>query len=707
MSRAIPFLSLLLLAMSCTATMQSGPGAAPVAKVEPHELIAHGDTRIDDYFWLKNRDDPEVMAYLKAENDYYDSAMGHLAQLEERLFEEIVARIKKNDDTVPYRLRDYYYYARFEANKEYPIFCRKKGSLEAPEEITLDANELAEGHEFFSIAAVRVSSGQDILAFATDTVGRRFYDVRFKNLTTGKMLEETIPKVTGNITWAEDGKTLFYAKQHPSTLRSYRIFRHEVGSDPAKDALVYEETDDTFSTYVRKTTSRKYVVIMSVQTLSNEERYLPAADPTAAPTVFLPREREHEYSIDHLGDAFWVRTNWQAKNFRLVKTDAPAKGKGAWQEVIGNRDDVFLEDFELFRDHLVVSERKRGLLQLRVRSHLDGIEHYLDFGEPAYIAWPIDNMETDTTTLRYWYSSLTTPGSVFDYDMLSREKTLRKQDEVVGDFDPANYVTERLEASARDGRAVPISLVYRKGLVKNGENPLLLYGYGSYGASIDPYFNSARLSLLDRGFVFAIAHIRGGEELGRWWYEEGKLLNKKNTFTDFIDCAEHLVAQKIADPRRVFANGASAGGLLIGVAVNMRPDLFNGVVADVPWVDIVTSMLDDSIPLTTSEYDEWGNPNEKEYYDYMLSYSPYDNVDARSYPNMLVTTSLHDSQVQYWEPAKWISKLRVKSTSNNLLLLKTDMEAGHGGKTGRMKQHRDTAMRYAFFLDLARMAGGE
>jgi oligopeptidase B len=704
MTRAVPFLSLLVLTMSCTTSRHSGPGAAAVAEIVPHELTAHGDTRIDNYFWLKNRDDPAVMAYLKAENDYYDSVMGPLAPFEDELYQEIVARIKKNDDTVPYRYRDYYYYARFQEGNEYPIFCRKEGSLEAPEEIILDANDLAKGHEFFSIHGVRISSGQDILSFATDTVGRRFYDVRFKNLTTGELLEDTIPKVTGNVAWAEDGTTLFYSKQHPETLRSYRIFRHELGTDPAKDTQVYEEKDDTFSVSVWKTTSRSYVVITSEQTLSNEERYLPAAEPTATPTVFLPRERGHEYSIDHLGGAFWVRTNWQAKNFRLMKTTAPGKGKDAWQEVIGNRDDVFLESFELFNHHLVVSERKRGLLQLRVRSLADGEEHYLDFGEPAYIAWPTDNLEPSSTTLRYWYSSLTTPGSVYDYDMVLREKVLLKRDEVVGDFDPGNYVTERLEAPARDGRPVPISLVYRKGFERNGKSPLLLYGYGSYGASIDVYFDSARQSLLDRGFVLAIAHIRGGEELGRWWYEEGKLLNKKNTFTDFIDCAEYLIAQKYADPRRVFANGASAGGLLMGAVVNMRPELFNGVVADVPWVDVVTSMLDDSIPLTTSEYDEWGNPNEKAYYDYMLSYSPYDNVAARPYPNMLVTTSLHDSQVQYWEPAKWVAKLRANSTSDNLLLLKSDMAAGHGGKSGRMKSHRDTAMRYVFFLHLAGLA---
>jgi oligopeptidase B len=706
MSRAIPILLLLVLTTSCTAYKQAGTVSAPIAKVVPHELTAHGDTRVDNYFWLKNRDDPKVVAYLKAENDYYDKVMGHLAPFEEKLFREIVSRIKKNDDKVPYRYRDYYYYRRFEAGKEYEIYCRKQASLDAPEEILLDANELAKGHEFFNISGMRISSGQDILAFAVDTVGRRFYDIRFKNLTTGKMLDDTIPRVTGNVTWAEDGKTLFYSKQHPETLRWYRIFRHELGTDPASDPLVYEEKDDTFSTHVWKTTSRKYISISSVQTLSSEVRILPTTDPTATPTVFLPRERDHEYSIDHLGNSFYVRTNWQAKNFRLMKTTAPEKGKNAWEEVIGNRDDVFIKDFNLFNKHLVVLERRNGLLQLCIRSLVNGKEHYLDFGEPAYVAWPINNLEPKSTTLRYWYSSLTTPGSVYDYEMVTRKKTLRKRDEIIGDFDPKNYATERLEAPARDGRKVPISLVYRKGFEKNGRSPLLINSYGSYGWSWDTHFNSARLSLLDRGFVFAIAHVRGGEELGRWWYEEGKLLNKKNTFNDFIDCAKFLISQGYADPKRVFAHGGSAGGLLIGAVINMQPDLLKGVVAEVPWVDIVTTMLDDSIPLTTSEYDEWGNPNKKKYYDYMLSYSPYDNVKANPYPNILATTSLHDSQVQYWEPAKWIAKLRAKNTNDNLLLLKTNMEAGHGGRTGRMKRHHNTAVRYAFLLYLAGLAEG-
>ena len=693
----------LLLAVTLV-TLMSCKTPFPRARVVPHELTAHGHTRVDEYYWLKNRDDPEVIAYLEAENAYYERVMAEVAPFEDRLFDEIVARIKKDDDTVPVRYRGYYHYVRFEKGKEYAIHCRKRGSVDAPEEIILDENELAAGHEFFRARGVETNTGaQNILAYAVDTVGRRLYDIHFKNLETGETLEETIPEVTGNLAWAEDGKTLFYSKQDPETLRSYRVYRHELGTDPRADMLVYEEKDDTFSVYVWKPMSDRYVMITSSQTLSTEVRLIPADQPSAEPVVFLPREREHEYSIDHLGDTFWVRTNWQAKNFRLMKTTDPPAGKSAWEEVIGHRDDVLLEGFDVFNGHLVVSERTGGLLEMRIRSLADGAEHTVDFGEPAYLAWPSGNAAPDTTVVRYYYTSMTTPGSVYDYDMNSRTKTLRKRQEVLGDFDAARYFTERVEAPARDGRRVPISLVYKKGMEK-GHQPLLLYGYGSYGATMDATFNSARLSLLDRGFVYAIAHVRGGEELGRWWYEEGKLLNKKNTFTDFIDCAEFLVREGYADPRRVYANGGSAGGLLMGAVVNMRPELFHGVVADVPWVDVVTTMLDDSIPLTTSEYDEWGDPNDEELYDYMLSYSPYDNVGALAYPNLLVTTSLHDSQVQYWEPAKWVAKLRAHTTSDNLILLKTDLAAGHGGKSGRLEQHRDTATRYAFLLTLAGLA---
>jgi oligopeptidase B len=683
----------------------SAPAAAdiqpPRAKQAPTTLEGPDATRSDPYYWLNQRDNPEVIAYLEAENAYTDAMMAHTEPFQEELFREITGRIKKNDASVPYRYRDYYYYTRYEDKNEYPLYCRQAGSLDAPEEIMLDANALAEGHEFFSVRGTSVSSDQDILAFSMDTVGRRIYTIRFKNLETGEFLPDEIPAVTGNLAWAEDNRTLFYTKQDPETLRWDTVYRHVLGTNPAGDPLVFEETDDTFEASVMKTKSRKYIVIESDQTLSTECRYLDAANPAGEFTVFLPRERDHEYSIDHFQDAFYIRTNDHARNFRLMKTPVTATSRENWIEIIPNRDDVLLEGFEIFRDQLVVEERKNGLIQIRIRPWSGEDEHYLDFGEPAYLAYLDDNREFDTGVLRFVYESMTTPSTVYDYDMVTREKTMRKQDEVLGGFDAGNYRTERRYAPARDGVTVPVSIVYRKETPLDGTSPLLLYGYGSYGYSMDAYFSYSRLSLLDRGFVYAIAHVRGGEEMGRQWYEDGKLLNKKNTFTDFIDCAEYLIREKIADPGRVFAEGGSAGGLLMGAVVNMRPDLWRGVVADVPFVDVMTTMLDPSIPLTTGEYDEWGNPNEKTYYDYMLSYSPYDNVEATDYPNLLVTTSLHDSQVQYFEPAKWVAKLRAWKTDHNLLILKTNMEAGHGGASGRLKQYRETALAYAFMIDLA------
>lgn len=673
----------------------------PAAQIVPHELEHHGHARTDNYYWLRDRDNPDTVAYLEAENEYTKDAMAHVQPLEEALFEEIKGRIKQTDMSVPYRRDDYYYYTRYEEGREYPLYARKRGALENPEDLMLDVNVLAEGHEFFAVGRLAVSSGQDLLAYTEDAQGRRIYTIRFKDLATGEALPDVIPEVTSNITWANDNRTLFYAKQDPETLRSCRIYRHVLGTDPAEDVLVYEEADDTFSAYVFKTKSKRYLMIVSSQTLSNEYRYLDAGDPTGAFTLFLPRERGHEHAVDHFEDRFFIHTNHEARNFRLVSTPLDRTGQEHWEEVIPHRPDVLLEGFEVFRDHLVLEERRDGLVQLRVMPWDGSREHYLEFGEPAYLAGTNVNLEFDTTVLRYGYTSMTTPSSIYDYDMVTREKTLLKQEEVLGGFDSADYRTERLHATAADGVRVPISLVYRKGTERNGRNPLLLYGYGSYGHSLDAAFGSARLSLLDRGFVFAIAHVRGGEEMGRAWYEDGRLLKKKNTFTDFTACAEHLVEQGYTAPERLFAMGGSAGGLLMGAVVNLRPDLFKGVVAQVPFVDIVTTMLDPDIPLTTGEYDEWGNPNDREYYDYMLSYSPYDNVEAGSYPHMLVTTGLHDSQVQYWEPAKWVAKLRAVKTDRNRLLLKTNMEAGHGGASGRFKRYREIALEYAFLLDLA------
>ena len=675
----------------------------PMAKIIPRKLEKHGHVRTDNYYWLRERENPEVLAHLEAENQHTASMMAHTEGLQEKLFHEFQTRIKQTDISVPYKKDGHYYYTRTEEGRQYPIYCRKKGSLDAAEQVMVDVNRVAEGHNFCSVRPPQVSPGEDIMAYGVDTAGRRFYTLHFKNLSSGKMLDDVIPEVTGNLAWANDNRTLFYTKQDPETLRSYRIYRHRLGDDPAADELVYEETDETFSSTVFKTKSKKYILIASLQTLTTEYRILDADGPEGKFQVFQPRQRDHEYHVDHYRGDFYIRTNSDAKNFRLMKTPVATTGREHWRDLIPHRDDVFLRDFEIFKDQLVVVEQKEGLLQIRILPWSGGGEHYLAFDEPAYVAYPTDNHDFDTPLVRYTYSSMTTPKSVYDYNMATREKKLLKREEVLGGFESANYRTERIHATASDGVQVPISLVYRKGFKKDGTNPLLLYGYGSYGASMDAGFNPYRVSLLDRGFVYAIAHIRGGQELGRRWYEDGKLLKKKNTFTDFIACAEHLVGENYGDPNRVFAMGGSAGGLLMGAVMNMRPDLFHGVVAKVPWVDVVTTMLDDDIPLTTSEYDEWGNPNDKTYYDYMLSYSPYDQVEARAYPNLLVTTGLHDSQVQYWEPAKWVAKLRALRTDKNRLLLKTEMAAGHGGVSGRDKRYQETAFDYAFLLDLAGM----
>jgi oligopeptidase B len=673
---------------------------APAARVTPVELEKHGDVRVDNYFWLRERTNPEVIRYLEDENAYTDAMTAHTQPLQEVLYKEIVDRIKETDVSVPYKMDDYFYYDRFEAGKEYPIYCRKRGSLDAPEGIMLDVNAMAEGYEFFNVRGFKISSGQDIAAYPVDTAGRRIYTIHFKDLTSGETLPDVIPYVTGNMAWANDNKTLFYTKQDPVTLRPFRVYKHALGADPSKDELVYEETDDTFNCFVSKTKSKKYVLIGCDQTLSTEYRFLDADHPEGQFTVIQPRRRELEYHVDHYGDRFYIRTNLDARNFRLMSTSIDATGVENWVEVIPHRDDVLLEGMEIFRDYLVLEERVNGLVEIRVRPWAGGEEHYVDFDEPAYLAYATDNHDFDSRVLRYAYESMTTPESIYDYDMEARERTLLKREEVLGGFKPEDYRTERLWATAADGTKVPISIVYKVGLRREGGNPTLLHGYGSYGYSLDANFASDRLSLLDRGFVYAIAHVRGGQELGRSWYEDGKLLKKRNTFTDFVDCAEFLVEAGYTSPAELFISGGSAGGLLIGAVVNMRPDLFKGAIARVPWVDVVTTMLDDSIPLTTAEYDEWGNPNEKEYYDYMLSYSPYDNVEAKDYPNLLVTTSLQDSQVQYWEPAKWVAKLRAMKTDSNVLLLRTKMQAGHGGVSGRYKRYRETAFTYAFMLDL-------
>lgn len=701
--RFIATITLAMLSLVSPGCWSEVSGAkAPVAKVVPTRLEKHGQVRTDDYYWLRERDNPEVIAYLKAENNYTEAAMQHTRDLQRGLFAEFKARIKQTDMSVPYRKNGYYYYTRIEEGKEYPIHCRKKNSLDAPEEIMIDVNKVASGHKFCALRGPDVSPDNRLMAYAVDTAGRRFYDVRFRDLATGEELDDVIPKVTGNLAWANDSKTVFYSKQHPETLRRYEIWRHVLGTVPPEDRLIYEEKDETFNCGIGKTKSEKYLMIGCGQTLSTEYRFLDASRPLDPFRVIQPRRHDLEYHVEHFRDHFYIRTNLDAKNFRLMKTPVDRTRVEHWKDVIPHREDVFLADFEIFSNHLVVQERKAGLLQLRISPWSGEGEHYIDFGEPAYDAYATANYEFDTPVVRYSYSSMTTPPTVYDYNMNTREKKLLKREEVLGGFDTGNYTTERIYAAARDGAKVPISLVYRKqAFRRNGNSPLLLYGYGSYGSSTDARFNPLVVSLLDRGFVYAIAHVRGGQEMGRQWYEDGKLQKKKNTFTDFIDCADHLIREQYADPNRIFAIGGSAGGLLMGAVINMRPELWKGVIANVPFVDVVTTMLDEEIPLTTSEYDEWGDPNKKAYYDYMLSYSPYDQVGRRDYPSLLVLTSLHDSQVQYWEPAKWVAKLRALKTGNNLLLLKTEMEAGHGGVSGRYKQYRERAFQYAFLLDLA------
>ncbi|MEN8154718.1 MAG: S9 family peptidase [Acidobacteriota bacterium] len=671
----------------------------PIAKIIKRELVKHGHIRIDNYFWLRDRKDPEVINYLKAENSYLKESLKHTEKFQKDLFDEIVGRIKKDDTSVPYKKNGYFYYTRYEKGKEYPIYCRKKESMKGKEEVLLNVNNMAKGYKYFHVTGLSVSPDNKKLSYGVDTVSRRKYSIFIKNLETGKIFPEKIINSTGRAVWANDNKTIFYTKKD-KTLRAYKIFRHLLKTKTIKDKEIYHEKDSTFSAFAIKTKSDKYIMILSYSTLSTEYRFIDASIPMDDFKIIHPRENDLEYSVDHYKNNFYIKTNYKAKNFRLMSTPVTKTSKSNWKEIIPHRKDVFLSGFELFQDNLVLSERKNGLINLRVIRWKDKSEHYLDFGEEAYAAYISYNPEFNTRLLRYGYSSMTTPDSTYDYDMGKRTRKLLKQQEVIGDFKPENYKTERHYAKAKDGTKIPISLVYRKGIKKDGENPLLLYAYGSYGASMNPYFSSVRLSLLDRGFVYAIAHIRGGQEMGRYWYEDGKLLKKKNTFTDFIDCAEYLVEKKFTNSGKIFAMGGSAGGLLMGAIVNMKPGLFKGVVAQVPWVDVVTTMLDDTIPLTTSEYDEWGDPNKKEYYDYMLSYSPYDNVGKKKFPSMLVTTGLHDSQVQYWEPAKWVAKIRANRTDNNILLLHTNMEAGHGGASGRFKRYRETALEYAFMFNL-------
>jgi len=672
----------------------------PDATKKPKQLTMHGDTRIDNYYWLNQRDNPEVIDYLEKENEYKEAVLNPTRDLQKELFKEMKGRIKENDSSVPYKKNGYYYYDRYEKGKEYPIYCRKKGSLEAPEEVMLDVNKMAEGYDFYRIVGLRVSPDNRLLAFGVDTVSRRKYAIHVKNLETGEIFDDVIPNTTGGAAWADDNQTFFYTRKHNKTLRAHKVFSHKLGTNTSKDREVYHESDETFTTGVSRSKSEEYIIISSHSTMADEYRYLNSNNPEGNFKVIQPRERGLEYSVSHFKDEFYVVTNWEAQNFRLMKTPVGKGKKENWKEVIPHRKDVFLDGIEIFNNFLVVDERKNGLTHLRVVNWETEDEHYIDFGEEVYSAYISRNPDMDSKKLRYRYSSLTTPQSTYDYDMKNEQKKLKKRREVLGDFDPDNYQAKRLWAKANDGKEIPISLVHRKGIELNSSNPTLLYAYGSYGFTREASFSTTRLSLLDRGFVYAIAHVRGSQYLGREWYEDGKLLNKKNTFTDFNRCAEHLIQKDYTNPEHLYAMGGSAGGLLMGTIVNMQPELYNGVIAAVPFVDIVTTMLDESIPLTTGEFDEWGNPKKKKYYDYMLSYSPYDNVKEQKYPHMLVTTGLHDSQVQYWEPAKWVAKLRDKKTDDNILILHTNMESGHGGASGRYEALKEVAREYAFIFYL-------
>ncbi len=671
----------------------------PMAAQKPKALTTHGHVRQDPFYWLRDdtRENPEMLKYLRDENAYFEAAMKPVSTLKDELFEELKGRLEKDDSSVPLKIDSYWYYSRYDG-REYPLHCRRKGTMEAEEQVYLDLNELAKGHEYYAQSGRAVADNEQLLAYTEDTVSRRIYTARFKDLSTGNLLPDVLEGTSGALAWAADNKTVFYTKRNPETLRSESVWRHVLGTPQSEDVQVFFEADDTFWVSVGRSKSKRFVVIGSSSTLRTEIQVLEASTPQGAFTPILKREPKHEYSVAHHKDSFYVLTNWEAKNFRLMKAPLTGGDRSTWTEVIGHRDDVQVLGMEVFDEYLVVSERKNALRQIRVIPWDGGEEHYLQFEEAVYAAWIGQNPEFATTKLRFLFSSPVTPSSTFEYDLKTRERRLLKQDKVLGGYDPAQYTTERVWCTARDGERVPVSVSRKKDVAIDGRAPLYVYGYGSYGHSLDPSFRISRLSLMDRGFVVAVLHIRGGEEMGRRWYEDGKLLNKRNTFTDFVDCTEHLTRQGYGHEDKVVAEGGSAGGLLMGAIMNMRPDLYRAVHAAVPFVDVVTTMLDESIPLTTFEYDEWGNPNDKAYYDYILSYSPYDQVKAQDYPHTIVTTGLHDSQVQYWEPAKWVARLRATKTDDNLLVFETNLETGHGGNSGRYKRLEDTAKVHAFFL---------
>ena len=679
----------------------------PIAKKVPHELTIHKDTRIDNYYWLNDKNNSEVIDYLNAENAYTKQMMLHTEGFQKDLFEEMKGRIKEDDTSVPYKLNGYWYLTKYEIGKDYPIYIRKKETLEANEEVLFDCNIMAKDHAYFNLGGISISPDNTLAAFSTDIVSRRQYTIQIKNLITGEVYSDNILNTTGSATWANDNKTLFYSMKDEVTLRSHKILKHKLHSDSKTDIEVFHEADETFNTFVYKTKSKKYIIIGSSSTLSSEYRFLNADLPDGDFKIFQERTEDLEYNLAHYNDSFYIISNKDdATNFKISKTSENDTEKENWQDVIPHRKSVLIEDIEIFKDFLVVNERENGLNKLRIISWKKEEDYYLPFNSETYTTYIGNNPDFDSDLLRYGYNALTSPSSIIDYNLKTKQSEIKKEQEVLGgNFKKENYESKRIWATASDGVKIPISLVYKKGIKLDGSNPLLQYAYGSYGSTIDPSFSSIRLSLLDRGFIYAISHVRGSEYLGREWYEHGKLLTKKNTFTDFIACSKYLIQERHTSNQHLYAYGGSAGGLLMGAIINMNPELYHGVLAAVPFVDVVTTMLDDTIPLTTGEYDEWGNPNELKYYNYMKSYSPYDNVEEKDYPNMLVTTGLHDSQVQYWEPAKWVAKLREMKTDSNKLLLHTDMDSGHGGASGRFESLKEVALEYAFLLDLEGIYG--
>ncbi|WP_420833288.1 S9 family peptidase [Tenacibaculum bernardetii] len=709
----LPAIAFSLIFASCKKQEMKKDIIAPVAEKKATTLEKHGDIRTDDYFWMrltdaqknadvKDEQTQKVYDYLNAENAYYEERTKETKEFQEQLFEEMKGRIKEDDESVPYKSNGYFYITRYEKGQQYPIYSRKKDNLEAAEEIMFNVNTEAKGFDYFQLGGLSVSPDNTLAAFATDTVSRRQYFIRIKNLETGKLYKDIIENTTGGSVWANDNKTLFYAKKDPVTLRSSKIYKHVLGSDSALDELVFEEKDETFGAFVTKTKSKKYIVVGSYSTVSTEYQVLNADNPKEELRMIQPRERDLEYDIAHYEDHFYIKTNKDgATNFKLMKTPENKTEKENWVDVIPHREDTLFEDFSIFKDYIVLEERNNGLNKIRIKRWDDTADYYLPFDEETYSAGVYGNPEFDTDIIRYSYNSMTTPSSVVDFNMKDKSKEIKKEQEVLGGkFDKDNYVSKRIWVAARDGKKVALSIVHHKDTKLTKDTPILQYAYGSYGYTISDGFSTTRLSLLDRGFVYALAHIRGSEYLGREWYEDGKMLNKKNTFNDFVDCSKYLIDQGYTSSEHLYAMGGSAGGLLMGAIVNMNPELYNGIIAAVPFVDVISTMIDDTIPLTTGEYDEWGNPNDKEYYDYIKSYSPYDQVKAQKYPNMLITTGLHDSQVQYWEPAKWIAKLRDVKTDDNMLFMHTNMEAGHGGASGRFDALKETAEEYSFFLML-------